>query len=97
MQEIGLDLTYFIIAGFFVEILTELVKKLWNLKGGWILLFAIGFGILFSVLTLHQSIKYQLAWDIPDLSSVIITGVISSSFAKFYDYVYKITKLKSKI
>ena len=96
MQKIGLDLTYFIIAGFFVEVLTELVKKLWNLKGGWVLLFAIGFGILFSVLTLKQSIKYQLTWDIPDFSSIINTGVISSSFAKFYDYVYKATKLKSK-
>ena len=96
MREIGLDLTYFIIAGFFCEILTETVKKLFKIEGGKVLIFALVFGFLFASLTLKQSIKYQLAWDISDFSSIIITGVVSSSFAKFFDYTYKIAKLKSR-
>lgn len=79
-----------------MEVLVELVKKIFNLKGGWVLVFAVVFGILFAELTLKQSIKYQLGWEIYDWASIVITGVLVSSTAKFFDYVYKITRLKGK-
>ncbi len=93
-----MDWNYLIIGGFFVEILTEMIKKLLKLEGGWVLIFAIIFGILFSLMTIPQTLKYQLQWsaEIPDSFSAIITGIVISSLAKFYDYVFKFTNLKSK-
>ena len=98
-----LDLTYFAIGGFFCEVLTETIKKFLKSKnpdisGGWILIFAEIFGLIYSFLTIPQTLKYQLGWStqIPDWASAIITGIVISSFAKFYDYIFKFTNLKSK-
>ena len=96
MQEIGIDLGYFLIGGFFVEVLTEAIKKKFNLDGGNVLFVAIVLGILFAWITPNQTIAFQLKWNIPIGSSIFITGVVVSSFGKFYDYVFKVTRLKTR-
>jgi len=91
-----MDWTPLIAGGFFVEILTELFKKWFNLKGGWVLAFAILFGMFYSVLSPQQTLPSQLNWNLPEINNIIINGVIISSFSKFYNYVFKFTRLKDK-
>jgi len=91
-----LDIEYLAVLGFCVETLTEMLKKWLKFDSSYTLIFAILIGILFAVLTTPQGIKYQLEWSsqIPDWVSNIITGIVLSSFAKFYDYIFKFIKLK---
>lgn len=91
-----INLAYLIIGGFFVEILTEMVKKIFNIEGGWVIAFSIVFGIIFAILTPNQGIIHQLKWNCPEISDIIISGVVVSSSGKFLDYAYKLTKMKER-
>lgn len=92
----NLNFEYLIAISFSVEVLVEATKNFLELEKRHTLIFAIIYGFLLSMLTLPETIKYQLGWsaDIPDFVSAIITGLIASSFAKFYDYLYKFIKFK---
>lgn len=92
----NLDIEYLAVLGFCVETLVEMFKNLLEFDKHYTLIFALIFGIIFAVLTSPQGLKYQLNWsnEIPDWVSSLITGIVVSSFAKFYDYIFKFIKLK---
>ncbi|NMB82946.1 MAG: hypothetical protein GYA14_14130 [Ignavibacteria bacterium] len=89
-----LDIEYLAILGFCVETLTEMLKKWLEFDSRYTLIFALLIGLLLATLTGTEGLKYQLDWNIPDWVGNIITGICISSFAKFYDYIFKFIKLK---